>query len=188
MTAPTLFGPDPNTALGYVVSRASVLPQWLEFGQLAYDPEALVTALLAAGKQVEAIRCIAVAIPVRQAIWWGWVSSRHALQLQPPKPALAPIFTQLLGLVEQWIEQPTDARRASAWQAAQAIGIEHPVSLAAAAVWFSGNNIAPAGAAAEVPAPAGMAHNFVTAAVAVAATHGDPAGIEERYRTSVAQG
>lgn len=188
MSAQASFGPDTATPLGFVVQRGALLPLWLEHGQAAADPAALATALLAAGKPVEAIRAVVVALPVRQALWWAWVSARHALQLQPPSPSLAPLHLHILGLVEQWIAQPSDGTRASAWQAAQALGIEHPVALAAAGVWFSGNDIAPPGSPMAVHAPAGLAHNFVVAAVAVAATHGDPAGTDERFRTSVAQG
>jgi hypothetical protein len=192
MTAPAprpLQLPDATTPIGFVIRRASVQKLWSSVGAATDDPAVLVERLMAREKQVDAVRCIAVAIPARQAIWWAWVSARHIVNAEPAaEPSEQEARLHLLGVVEQWITAPHDATRRDAWEAAQALGLDHPIALAAAAVWFSGGSIAPAGAATAVQAPPGMPANFVAAAVAGASLPGDAALLPERWRGSVAQG
>ena len=180
---------DPATAIGFVVERAGVPEAWREIAHCTDDPSALVQSLVSAGLSTEAIRCIAVAIPSRQNVWWAWVSSRHALAASIAEGTRAsPRLSELLGMVEQWIATPDEPQRRAIWAAAQSLGIKHPVTLAAAALYFSGGSIADAEGAAAVPAPPGMVATFVAATVTVSTLQGPPEQMDERVRASVAQG
>lgn len=175
--------------MGFLVRRASLQKLWHSVGGATDDPAVLVERLMGNEKQVDAVRCVAVSVPARQAIWWAWVSARHVVNAEPAAhTAEQEARLHLLGLVEEWITAPQDAKRRDAWDAAQALGLDHPVALAAAAVWFSGGSIAPVGAAMAVQAPPGMAANFVTAAVCGACLPGDPKLLPDRWRGTVAQG
>ncbi|MBC7843184.1 MAG: hypothetical protein H7099_12765 [Gemmatimonadaceae bacterium] len=181
--------PDPSTPVGFVVERAGVLDAWHEISHRTDDPTGLVEALASAGLATEAIRCIAVAVPSRQSIWWAWVSARHTLVGATADGAKeSPRMQELLDMIEQWIAAPDATKRRAIWEVAQALGIKHPVTLCAAATWFSGGSIATAEGAAPVPAPPGMVATFVSAAVAIATLQGDPQHADERVRASIAQG
>ncbi len=180
---------DPSSTIGFVVDRAGVKEAWHEICHRTDDPAALVDSLASAGLGTEALRCIAVAIPSRQCIWWGWVSARHAIAAAAAEGAAeSPRIEELLSLVEQWIAAPEDGTRRQIWSKAQAIGIKHPVTLAAAALWFSGGSIAEADGADQVPAPPGMVAIFVSAAVTVSTLQGPPDQMDARLRASIAQG
>ena len=181
--------PDPATPMGFLIRRASLQKLWHSVGGATDDPVVLLDRLMAKDKPVDAVRCVAVSVPARQAIWWSWVSARHVVHAEPAAdPAEQDARLHLLGVVEAWITAPQDAMRRDAWDAAQTLGLDHPVALAAAAVWFSGGSIAPLGAPMAVQAPPGMAANFVTAAVCGACLPGDPKLLPDRWRGSVAQG
>ncbi len=181
--------PDPSTPVGFVVERAGVLDAWHEIGHRADDPTALVESLASAGLTTEAIRCIAVAIPSRQCIWWAWVSARHTMvSATADGTKESPRMQELLDMIEHWIAAPDPTKRRAIWDVAQSLGIKHPVTLCAAATWFSGGSIAAAEGAQAVPAPPGMVATFVSAAVAISTLQGDPQHADERVRASIAQG
>ncbi len=180
---------DPSTTIGFVVERAGVPDAWREIAHCTDDPSALVDSLARAGLSTEAIRCIAVAIPSRQCIWWAWVTARHTLASAETDGAPAsPRHSELLTMIERWIAEPDDVRRREIWGLAQSLGIKHPVTLVAAALWFSGGSIAAAEGSAPVPAPPGMVATFVSAAVSVASLQGDPQHADDRVHASIAQG
>ena len=180
---------DPQTAIGYVVESAGVLEAWREIAHGTNEPSALVQSLVSAGLTADAIRCIAVAIPARQNVWWAWVSARHTLAGAAAEGVKdSPRLQELLDMVEQWIAAPDDQKRRAIWSAAQTLGIKHPVTLASAALYFSGGSIAEGDGAPPVPAPPGMVATFVAAAVTVATLQGPPEQMDDRVRSSVAQG
>jgi hypothetical protein len=180
---------DPATAIGFVVDSAGVTEAWREIAHGTDDPSALVESLVSAGLTTEAIRCIAVAIPARQNVWWAWVSARHTLVGAAADGVKdSPRLHELLGMIEQWIAAPDDQKRRAIWAVALSLGIKHPVTLAAAALYFSGGSIAEAEGAAPVPAPPGMVATFVAATVTVSTLQGPPEQMDDRVRASVAQG
>jgi len=175
--------------MGFLIRRAALQKLWHSVGAATDDPAVLVERLMAKEKPVDAVRCIAVCVPARQAIWWAWVSARHLVTAEvAAEPTEQDARLHLLGVVEEWITTPQDAKRREAWDAAQILGLDHPVALSAAAVWFSGGSIAPLGAAIPVQAPAGMAASFVAAAVCGACLPGDHKLLPDRWRGSIAQG
>jgi hypothetical protein len=135
--------------------------------------------LLDAGLAAEALRVMACALPPREGIWWAFISARHAMQMVSAKPdhsdegdAVA-AQSDLLALIERWISQPTDENRRAAWAAAQNVGLETPAGCAAAAVFFAGGSLSPAGSP-YVPPPAGVHVTMAATAVLLAAAQAAP--------------
>lgn len=189
-------------ALSWLVGRAQldddawtavqgVAPAALTRG--AADPAVLLRGLLDAGLAAEALRVMACALPPREGIWWAFIASRHAMQMVAAKPdhdgegdALA-TQSDVLGLVERWITQPTDENRRAAWAGAQNAGLETPAGCTAAAVFFAGGSLTPAGSA-YVPPPAGVHVTMAATAVLLAAALASPERMVELADAFTGQG
>jgi hypothetical protein len=145
----------------------------------AADPAALLRALLDAGLAAEALRVMACALPPREGIWWAFIAARHAMQMvaaNPDQDTESDAITaqaDLLALVERWITQPSDENRRAAWATAQDVGFETPAGCAAAAVFFAGGSLSPAGSP-YVPPPAGVHVTMAATAVLLAAAQAAP--------------
>ena len=111
-TAQTPGSPAPS--LAWLIERARVPDDAKPLIATATDGGALVQALAANGKAVEALQVIAAAPPPREGVWWAWVSARHGSQFAAPDAAAAPAVAAALGAVEQWIANPDDERRRAA--------------------------------------------------------------------------
>src|SRR5690606_31188521 len=107
MTAPRpMVAADPLASvpqnMRWIVSRA--LPEADAVAAIgAQDsPEQVVSTWVDNAHVTSAIRLLAHALPIREAVWWGWVSARYASQL-----ANAPVPTAevqaALAAIEQWI-------------------------------------------------------------------------------------
>jgi hypothetical protein len=159
----------------------------------AADPAVLLRALLDAGLAAEALRVIACALPPREGIWWAFVAARHSAQMIAARPdhdgegdATAK-QADLLALIERWINQPTDENRRAAWALAQDVGLETPSGCTAAAIFFSGGSLTPAGSA-YVPPPAGVHVTMAATAVLLAAALGAPDRLVELADAFTGQG
>lgn len=176
MTTPPVVATDPLAALAPPV-------RWL-FERSAPDDAALdhvnpqisLDELYARWMQNEqvpsAIRMIAAVLPMRENIWWAWVSARHAAQVQGGSPATAEEHAAL-SAVEQWIVRPDDTARRAAWDAGNAAGLDTKVGMVATAVFLSGSTIAPPNAP-PTPPPPGVGMPLVAGVVllsAVSTTH-----------------
>jgi hypothetical protein len=144
------------------------------------EPRAFVQ-LLTDRSAPDAVRLLAHALPVREGVWWAWVSARRAAGETPP-----PMVAGALAAAEQWIAQPTDANRRTALAHAQADGAAAPSSLVALAAALSGGSLAPTGLP-DVPAPPWAAAKAIAGAVIIAAVQDAPA-MAERYAAFVEQG
>jgi hypothetical protein len=160
----------------------------------AADPAVLLRALLDAGLAAEALRVMACALPPREGIWWAFIAARHAAQVAASKAgkeaaesdAIA-AEADLLALIERWINQPSDDNRRSAWAAAQAAGMETPAGCAAAAIYFTGGSLSPAGSA-YVPPPAGVHVTMAATSVLLAAALTSPDRMVELADAFTGQG
>ena len=94
---------------------------------------------------------------------------------------------ETLDTLERWIATPTDELRREAWELAQRAGLETPAGCAAAAAYFTGGSLAPAGGP-FVPPPAGVHCAMAGTAAVVAAVGTDPAQLGEVAGAFVAQG
>ncbi|MGZ8411664.1 MAG: DUF6931 family protein [Gemmatirosa sp.] len=215
----TLAPPSPPSGLvRWLCERAAFTDEaLLTLAARAADPDALVAALADAGKHPEAVRLVAVALPKREAIWWAWVSARHAAQAAveqaaqqptppatgpatqpttqpaaappPPPPAgVPPAVQHALAAVERWITHPDDANRRTAFAAAQAATAETPVGCAGFAVFFSGGSLAAPEVPFVVPPPPGACWQLVAGAITLAAMQGPPAHMPTRFAGHLAQG
>ncbi len=176
MTTPPVVAIDPLAALAPPV-------RWLferstpDDAALAFvNPQISLDELYARWMQNEqvpsAIRMIAAVLPMRENIWWAWVSARHATQMSGGSPATAEEHAAL-GAIEQWIVRPDDTARLAAWDAGNTAGLDTKVGMVATAVFLSGTTIAPPNTP-PVPPPPGVGMPLVAGVVllsAVSATH-----------------
>jgi hypothetical protein len=94
-------------------------------------------ALHAAGHHEDAIRFLAVALPKREAVWWGLVCVREVLKA-PPEPQ-----AKALAAAERWVRDPSEPNRRAAGTAAEAADYGNPPGSLAAGAFWSGGSIAP---------------------------------------------
>lgn len=189
MTQPTPTTQSSSAAapsVAWLVERAKVSDDAKQFVEAAADGGALVQALTENGKATEAVKVIAAALPPREGVWWAWVSARHAAQFATPGGSPAPVVTEALAAVEQWIANPDDERRRAAWAAGERAGFESPAGCAAAAVFFTAGSVAPADVT-PIPPPAGIDRMLVGNAVALAAA-ANPDLFEALAGAYIAQG
>jgi hypothetical protein len=201
----TLAPPPPQSGLvRWLCERAAFTDEaLLTLAARAADPDTLLAALAEAGKHPEAVRLVASALPKREAVWWAWVSARHAAQTaaeapgagSPPAGAAAPsagvvppAVQHALAAVERWIAHPDDANRRTAFAAAQAATAETPVGCAGFAVFFSGGSLAAPEVPFMVPPPPGACWQLVAGAITLAAMQGPPAHMATRFAGHLAQG
>jgi hypothetical protein len=138
-------------------------------------PERLYSLLLANGLHEDAIRLVAHSQPRKELVQWTLACAQVAYA-----PAVRPAEKEALAAVEAWLAEPKDARRKAAFEASEKARMDNPAGLLAAAVFFTGGNIAPPEAGQETPAPAGVAAQLAAAAVSVAASYGDPSQHQAR--------
>jgi hypothetical protein len=141
----------------------------------AADPPQFLDAL--AGRELfpEAVRFLAHALPVREALWWGCLSVRAAGAAADPPAAAAVEAT------ETYVRTPTDAHRRAAFAAGEAAGLGTAAGALAAAAFFSGGSLGPPNVP-PVPPPDHLAPMAVTNALVLAAVVPDPPTAADRYR------
>jgi hypothetical protein len=174
------------TPVQWIAARAALAEELAPLVAAAAEPGALVDALLAAGRPIEAARCVAGALPPREGIWWAWVSAKHTAQALHGA-GLPPLLKLCLEAVEKWITAPTDEHRRAAWSAGDALGLSTAAGATAGAVFLSGGSVAAAGGP-EAPPPPGVCGTMVSTAVILAVTTAPPASIAERWAATVQQG
>lgn len=191
MTAPPVIAPDPLASLPalvrWLMQRCKPEPDALEL----VTPNATLESLYAQWMEKKlfpsAIRLIAAVLPARESIWWAWVSVRHASQMAGGKAPTAAEHTTLAN-IERWIIRPDEETRRTAWESANAAGLNSPIGMVGAAVFLSGVSVGPANAPA-VPPPPGATVPIIPGAILLAAsTNSDPANIEPTMIAFALQG
>jgi hypothetical protein len=149
--------------------------KWTEAGQVAANlgwppsardaetPEAMFDRLRHDGRDDEAAMFLGQALPRFEVVAWA---ARAVRDLAPD--GLAP-DAEAMKATLLWLQDPSDARRRAAFDAAEAAGGASPQRLCALAVFFSGGSLAPADQR-PLPAPADAAGKFAAGAVLTAAT------------------
>jgi hypothetical protein len=138
-------------------------------------PERLFSLLRDQGLDEDAVRLVAHSQPSAELIRWALSCVKLAYE-ETARGA----ERGALDAVETWTAQPTDAHRKAAYEASEKAKLDNPPGCLAAAVFFTGGNIAPPEAGQETPAPAGVAAQLASAAILLAASHGDPAAARGR--------
>ena len=95
-------------------------------------PGALSARLHALGLLREQLAFLAYALPEREAVWWGCMCVLHATPTE-----LAPEQRHALALAQDWVRQPSEARRLENRAAAKAAGCVSPAAFVARAVFAS---------------------------------------------------
>jgi hypothetical protein len=141
-------------------------------------PRQFLDALLAREMFPEAIRFLAFALPVREAIWWACQCVRYAKPELPNPQELA------LRAATRWVVQPTEAHRREAESAADT---RSAAGYAAKAVAWTGGSLLPPSLPVLKPGP-GMPHDGVAAAITLAVTGVAPDKVKEARRHALVLG
>jgi hypothetical protein len=132
------------------------------------SPEAYFALLRRTGRLEDAAFFIGQALPRYETVTWA---ARVVRDLRPSSVAPGPEADALKATL-LWVQDPSDARRRAAFEAANRIRHPGPERLAALAAFFSGGSITPPEAPA-VQAPKEIAGRFAAGAVLLAAVEGD---------------
>lgn len=131
-------------------------------GEVAMRPRAHFAALRAQSAREVATRYLGLALPRLETVAWAARTVRDA----PGERTSAE--TQALRSALFWIQDPTEARRRAAGDAAESLAFDSPERFAALAVFYSGGSVSsPDGP--PVLAPREAAGKFAAAAVLLAA-------------------
>jgi hypothetical protein len=144
-------------------------------------PDPFLDLLIAQEHHADAVRCLAHAMPVREAVWWACLCVRQERGAAVPPPAAA-----AQQVAEAWVRGPSDEKRRAAHAAAQAAGVGTPVGLTCEAVFFSEGSLGSAEFQA-VPPPEHLAATMAANAIILAAV-AVPASMAARYRQFLALG
>lgn len=131
---------------------------------------------------VDAVRLLAYALPIRNAIVWATGCARHFASANPSEKSSAAIEA-----IDKWLAEPNDENRHAAMTAAQQAEFGTPAGSAALAVFFSGGSIAPPGSP-EVAPQQYLAANSVVGSVLLAALLPEPEKAEAKYQAFIAEG
>lgn len=124
-------------------------------------PAAYFDYLRQNGRAFDAARFLGQALPRLEAVAWA---ARAVRDLTPADADRERPEARALRAALLWVADPTENRRRSAYDAADACESSEPEALAALAAFFSGGSIAPPDCAA-LPAPRDAAGRFAAGAV-----------------------
>ncbi|MBP2298717.1 DUF6931 family protein [Azospirillum picis] len=142
---------------------------------------AFLKALIDAELYVDAIRLLGMALPRREAVWWGCLAARGALPADAP-----PADADALAAAEAWVFRPSEENRRAAFAPAQAANFETACAYAAMGAFWSGGSLAPPDAAVVVPPGDGLTGTAAAAAVLMAAA-AVPKEIKARQKAALVQ-
>jgi Family of unknown function (DUF6931) len=139
--------------------------------------------LLIQNKQyIDAVRVLAYALPIRDAITWANSCARQASEPNPAEKLSA-----ALDAVDKWLAEPSDDNRRAAMKAAEQAEFSTPAGSSALAVFLSGGSLAPPGAPVVPPAEHQASH-AVVGAVMLSALAKEPEKAEARYQAFLQHG
>ena len=138
-------------------------------------PDRLLSLLLANGLHDDAVRLVAHSQPMKELI--GWALSCVKLAYGETGRVAE---RDALAAVEAWLAQPGNEARRTAFEASEKAKLGNPAGCLAAAVFFTGGNIAPPESPNETPSPAGVAAQLASTSILVAASYGDPSAHDTR--------
>jgi hypothetical protein len=148
-----------------------------EEGQGAED---LAEALRKKKQYQAALRVESHRLGARSAVWWGVLCLEGLFGDDVPEDEVGP-----LAAARAWVADPSEANRRAAGDAAAEVEHAGLACWPAQAAFWSGGSLAPEGLP-EVPPDVRLAGQGVTAALLMAAAHGDPAGAKGRYERFLA--
>jgi hypothetical protein len=152
--------------------------KWTEAGQVArlldwkddlggdavIAPEVFFARLRASGRRADAVFFIGQALPRHETVTWA---ARCVRDLAEGR-VVGDLEREALKMTLLWAQDPSEARRRAAWDAAQAAADRSAERLAALAAFFSGGSLAPDGCP-PVPTGPKASGRLAAGAVLVAA-------------------
>jgi len=102
-------------------------------------PQAFYEALIKSGRLVQAAQFLGLALPRWEAVAWAARAVRDQRADAQRKPAEVEALKRAL----LWVQDPSEARRRAAFDAAEAAPTTSPERLAALAAYFSGGPVTP---------------------------------------------
>lgn len=124
-----------------------------------------------------ALTFAALALPKREAVWWGCLCIRGA-------GISGPSITEGLRLAETWVRTPEEAERRAAGEFAEQEYFEGPAAWIAFAAFTTSGSLAPAGLQAVAPNPE-LSGRAVATSVLLAAEDDDPLVRLEKLRCAI---
>ena len=146
-------------------------------------PGDFLDALLAAELFHDAVNLLAHGLGRREGVWWACICARTALEPEP-----APDVLQVLAAAEAWCYEPTDEKRRTAFDLAEAQGRDHPASWAAIGAFWAGDNMAPLESQVVVPPGPFLTAKAVSMAVTLSAVRREPQNANGRFADFMARG
>jgi hypothetical protein len=168
--------------LSIVCAEAELEEDALTLLEEADGVPAFLETLCEEDRYEEAIAFLAQALPPREAVGWAWVCAREAVGEDAP-----PSVQESLEATRAWIQEPSDAIRRAAFNAADEAGMATPAGCAGLAAFFSGDSLAPADSE-PAPPPEGLSGRTVAGCVHVSAAWGEPEDVAARYEDFMRRG
>jgi hypothetical protein len=94
----------------------------------------IIESLREAAEYAAALKLLALGLPKREAIWWGFISIKNNDKTQ----------ISIMQLVEDWVKQPDENLRRTLGNKVEQIGLYSAAAWLAQAVFWSGGSITPA--------------------------------------------
>ncbi|WP_319312582.1 DUF6931 family protein [Shinella sp.] len=161
-----------------ICSRAELSAEALPFLVPGLSPQAFLSLLVEAENIGDAIRFLAFALPIREAIWWCHVVAKTSI------PAPTELELLCLERTAAWVYEPDDSRRRSCMECAESAKFTGAAAYAALAVFWSGGSLAPEGMP-DADADPRLGPIGAGASVLLSITAGDAKNLVERFETAV---
>lgn len=145
------------------------------------SPQGFLAQLIDKKHIGDAVRFLAFALPIREAIWWACVTGGADRDL------LKPSETDCLDRATAWVYEPGETRRRACMEAAERANLEGAAAYAALAVFWSGGSLAPANMPEALPDPH-LGAIGVGASVLLSITAGEPRSLDQRFEAAVLRG
>lgn len=145
-------------------------------------PEAFINALIEADRLPDAIKVMARALPVREAVWWACVCTRQMAGLDGDKAQ-----SDGVAAAEAWVYDPSDANREKAFEVVKTHDSTGGGTLCAMAAAYSAGNV-PLGEGQSVDLDTSILPQLLTGAVMTAAAEQQGEAIKARLRLFLSSG
>lgn len=145
------------------------------------SPQAFLSLLAEAEQVGNAVRFLAFALPVREAIWWAAIVAQSHLATPTA------LERACLERAAAWVYDPSDEKRRAAMELAETAKFEGAAAYAALAVFWSGGSLAPVDLPEVLPDPR-LGHIGAGASVLLSLTAGDPMGLARRFEAALTRG
>lgn len=142
-----------------------------------------LSALVAAGNVIDAIRYLAVALPRREAVWWACACGRTFLPPELPEGEV-----RAWQAAESWVYEPSEPARRACFAPGEALKFETAGAYAALGAFWSGGSLAPPEVALVIPPGDGLTGSAVAASVILCCVPGPAKHIGQRHQAAFSIG